>query len=114
MCERESENIVKILGVCRFSHIPSHKYPEGATPAQISHHNMDLSYCMETMLKNYSNGIQINVWLRLEASWLPSPPPPFADETGLLGELQFSFVCFLVGQGLLPNTASLQLIMTNC
>jgi hypothetical protein len=43
--------------VFRLSEIPKQKYPSDATPAQISHHNMDLSYCLETLLASqYLNG----------------------------------------------------------
>uniref|UniRef100_A0A3P8X123 Protein AAR2 homolog n=1 Tax=Cynoglossus semilaevis TaxID=244447 RepID=A0A3P8X123_CYNSE len=57
----------------RFSAIPKKTYPPGATPAQITQCSLDLSYALETVLKNYG-------------------PQPHH----ILGELQFAFVCFLV------------------
>ncbi|MED6278752.1 hypothetical protein CHARACLAT_027151 [Characodon lateralis] len=59
----------------RFSVIPKKTYPPGASPAEITRCSMDLSYSLETVLEqNY-------------------PEQPL----NLLGELQFAFVCFLVG-----------------
>lgn len=59
----------------RFSDIPEKTYPPGATPAEITHCSMDLSYALETVLeKNYDQ-----------------------QPLNLLGELQFAFVCFLIG-----------------
>ncbi|XP_032431981.1 protein AAR2 homolog [Xiphophorus hellerii] len=59
----------------RFSDIPKKTYPPGASPAEITRCSMDLSYSLETVVEqNY-------------------PDQPL----NLLGELQFAFVCFLVG-----------------
>ncbi|XP_047237634.1 protein AAR2 homolog isoform X2 [Girardinichthys multiradiatus] len=59
----------------RFSVIPKKTYPPGASPAEITRCSMDLSYSLESVLEqNY-------------------PEQPL----NLLGELQFAFVCFLVG-----------------
>uniref|UniRef100_A0A1A8H9Y5 Protein AAR2 homolog n=1 Tax=Nothobranchius korthausae TaxID=1143690 RepID=A0A1A8H9Y5_9TELE len=59
----------------RFSVIPQKTYPPGATPAEITKCSMDLSYALERVLeKKYEN-----------------------QPLNLLGELQFSFVCFLIG-----------------
>ncbi|XP_015234733.1 PREDICTED: protein AAR2 homolog [Cyprinodon variegatus] len=59
----------------RFSVIPEKNYPPGASPAEITRCSMDLSYSLETVLKKSYPDQPIN----------------------LLGELQFAFVCFLVG-----------------
>ncbi|MCI4387104.1 hypothetical protein PGIGA_G00070310 [Pangasianodon gigas] len=59
----------------RFSHIPRHAYPPGATPAQITQCSMDLSYALNLLLENHHKEQPLNV----------------------LGELQFAFVCFLIG-----------------
>ena len=57
-----------------YSEIPK-KYPAGATPAQITAHCLDSSYALETMIAScYDN-----------------------QELLLLGELQFAFICFLIG-----------------
>lgn len=57
----------------RFTEIPRKRHPSNATPAEITRHGMDSSYVLE----------------RLLSAW------PHEDD--LLGELQFVFVCFLVG-----------------
>nr|7PJH_A Chain A, Protein AAR2 homolog [Homo sapiens] len=59
----------------RFSELPTQMFPEGATPAEITKHSMDLSYALETVLNKQ----------------FPSSPQD------VLGELQFAFVCFLLG-----------------
>lgn len=60
--------------VIRFSEIPKQKFPEGASPAEISKHNMDNSYVLGNMISGMK------------------------DRKEIVGELQFAFVCFLVGQ----------------
>nr|CAD7426640.1 unnamed protein product [Timema monikensis] len=60
----------------RFSQFPECNYPEGATPAEITRHSLDSSYVLETLLSNYNSA------------------------SDLIGELQFAFVCFLVGHSL--------------
>jgi len=58
-----------------FNQIPKPAlYPEGSTPAEISRHSMDLTFSLEHMMKQYE------------------------DHHEILGELQFAFVAFLVGQ----------------
>ena len=61
----------------RFSKIPEKKWPEGATPAEVTKYSMDHSYILENLLKSelYSK-----------------------NNLAILGEIQFSFVCFLIGQ----------------
>lgn len=59
----------------RFSVIPQKTYPPGATPAQITQCSLDLSYALQTVLNKYYQTQPLN----------------------LLGELQFAFVCFLLG-----------------
>ncbi|KAL6483172.1 hypothetical protein MHYP_G00080440 [Metynnis hypsauchen] len=59
----------------RFSQIPKQTYPAGATPAQITQCSMDLSYALSCLLENHHKEHPLNV----------------------LGELQFAFVCFLIG-----------------
>uniref|UniRef100_UPI00398F02E5 protein AAR2 homolog n=1 Tax=Pristiophorus japonicus TaxID=55135 RepID=UPI00398F02E5 len=59
----------------RFTQIPNQKYPEGASPAEITKCSMDFSYALETIInQRYSS-----------------------NPKDILGELQFSFVCFLIG-----------------
>lgn len=59
----------------RFSKIPQHSYPPGATPAQITQCSMDRSYALTCLLESHYKERPLDV----------------------LGELQFAFVCFLVG-----------------
>ncbi|XP_028309215.1 protein AAR2 homolog [Gouania willdenowi] len=68
MKQREGTNL-------RFSDLPKKMYPPGATPAQITACSMDLSYALETVLENNHKMQPLN----------------------LLGELQFAFVCFIIG-----------------
>lgn len=60
--------------VIQFTEFPKYRYPEGASPLEISKHSIDGSYALRCML----NSIK--------------------DRKEILGELQFAFVCFLVGQ----------------
>lgn len=60
----------------RLTPLPSESYPKGSTPAEITKHSIDQTYTLEAMMSTYEN---------------------ICD---LIGELQFSFVCFLVGHSL--------------
>lgn len=60
----------------RLTHLPLESYPKGSTPAEITKHSLDQSYTLESMLSTYENVCD------------------------LIGELQFTFVCFLVGYSL--------------
>lgn len=59
----------------RFTEIPKQRYPEGASPQEITKHSMDSSYLLETLLKNV-----------------------YSNKSEILGEVQFAFICFLIGQ----------------
>ncbi|XP_039591259.1 protein AAR2 homolog [Polypterus senegalus] len=59
----------------RFSEIPKQTYPVGASPSQITQCSMDLSYALQVLLDRYYK----------------------QDPQQILGELQFAFVCFLIG-----------------
>ncbi|KFV70909.1 Protein AAR2, partial [Dryobates pubescens] len=59
----------------RFTELPEQMYPEGATPEEITRHSMDLSYALERVI---------------ERRYASQP-------LDLLAELQFAFICFLVG-----------------
>lgn len=76
-------------GAIRYSEIPREKYPSGSSPAQITKHNMDSSFQLETFLKQYKDryGDQVS-----------SSMSDKNQIEEILAELQFSFVCFLVGQ----------------
>ena len=38
----------------RFTNLPERNFPEGATPAEITHHSLDSSYALDLMLQNYT------------------------------------------------------------
>ncbi|NXG16788.1 AAR2 protein, partial [Grallaria varia] len=59
----------------RFTPLPRQPYPDGATPAEITRHSMDLSYALERVMERRYPGRPLE----------------------LLGELQFAFICFLIG-----------------
>ncbi|XP_068023465.1 protein AAR2 homolog [Melanerpes formicivorus] len=59
----------------RFTELPEQMYPEGATPEEITRHSMDLSYALERVIERRYAGRPLD----------------------LLAELQFAFICFLVG-----------------
>ncbi|TRY64817.1 hypothetical protein DNTS_004417 [Danionella cerebrum] len=59
----------------RFSNIPKQSFPPGATPAQITQCSMDRSYTLDCLIQSRYSAHPLDV----------------------LGELQFAFVCFLLG-----------------
>lgn len=59
----------------RFSELPRQAFPDGATPEEITRHSMDLSYALERVMEQRYPGRPL----------------------GLLAELQFAFICFLIG-----------------
>ena len=60
--------------VIHFTDIPDRWYPAGSTPREISQHSLDSSYVLGQLIKTYDQ--------------------PF----DILGELQYAFVCFILGQ----------------
>lgn len=73
----------------RYTKIPRKKYPSGATPAEITRHSMDSSHQLETFITQFK---------RLYGDQVSSSMSDRNQIHEVLGELQFSFVCFLVGQ----------------
>ena len=72
-----------------FTVIPTKKYPENATPAEVTRYNMDHSYVLRTLIENtYAN-------VSAEPNMDGDTPKP---QLMILGELQFAFICFLIGQ----------------
>lgn len=61
----------------RFTAIPRKKHPDGATAADVTRYNMDHSYVLRTALGSPAYG---------------------GEPVRLLGELQFAFIAFLIGQ----------------
>ncbi|KAK2170133.1 hypothetical protein LSH36_4g11051 [Paralvinella palmiformis] len=60
----------------RFTLIPKQTYPVGASPEEVTRYSMDHSFVLESLLKT---GYEVEM-------------------TDILGELQFAFICFLIGQ----------------
>lgn len=60
----------------RFTQFPERSYPDGSTPAEITKHSLDSSYVLEYLIKAHQSPID------------------------LIGELQFAFICFLIGHSL--------------
>lgn len=60
----------------KYTRIPKKKYPDGATPAEISKYSLDSSYTLDLVLSERFHK-DINIFL---------------------GEVQYAFVCFLIGQ----------------
>ena len=87
----------------RFSKVPDDLFPIGSNSAQITKHSIDMSYRLEQMLDRQKQEFDLTD----------------ANPFNLLGELQFAFTCFLIGQvydafeqwkiliGLLCNSESL-------
>ena len=61
----------------RFSKIPEQKWPDGATPAEVTKYSMDHSYVLENLLNSDAYR---------------------GNNLAILGEIQFAFICFLIGQ----------------
>ncbi|KFQ32974.1 Protein AAR2, partial [Mesitornis unicolor] len=59
----------------RFTELPKQMYPDGATPEEITRHSMDLSYALQQVIGQRYAGQPLD----------------------LLAELQFAFICFLIG-----------------
>ena len=60
----------------RFTLIPKQTYPTGASPQEVTKYSMDHSFVLESLL---NTAYEVN-------------------KMDVLGELQFAFVCFLIGQ----------------
>ncbi|KAG6441420.1 protein AAR2 homolog [Manduca sexta] len=60
----------------RFTEIPRDKYPPGSTPEEITKHYLDQSYTLEFMIAQHDEPLHI------------------------IGELQFAYLCFLIGHSL--------------
>ncbi|KAF5276837.1 hypothetical protein FQA39_LY06389 [Lamprigera yunnana] len=60
----------------RLTPLPTTNYPRGSSPSDITRHSLDSTYALEIMLKKFS------------------------QNTDLIGELQFSYICFLVGHSI--------------
>ena len=73
----------------KYVEIPKMKYPPGSTPAEITKHSMDSTYQLERYLESFK---------RLYGDAVSSTMTDKNQVSEVLGELQFAFICFLVGQ----------------
>lgn len=78
----------------RLTPFPKCHYPEGSTPAEITRHSLDSSYILETIVAQHSRYLYKQNLVSFLINF------DFCSETDVIGELQFSYVCFLVGQSL--------------
>ena len=46
----------------RFTQFPERNFPEGSTPAEITHHSLDSTYVLETMVAKYTRCVVPAVW----------------------------------------------------
>ncbi|XP_049870185.1 protein AAR2 homolog [Pectinophora gossypiella] len=76
----------------RFTEIPRDKYPPGSTPEEITKHYLDQSYCLELMIAQHEEPLHI------------------------IGELQFAYICFLIGHSLeaFEHWKNLVLVLCSC
>lgn len=76
----------------RFTEIPQDKYPPDATPEEITKHYLDQSYSLELMIAQHNEPLHI------------------------IGELQFSYLCFLIGHSLeaFEHWKSLVILICSC
>ncbi|WAR04644.1 AAR2-like protein [Mya arenaria] len=75
--KKKLPQLQKVPGTAiRFTKIPKQRYPEGATPQQITVYSMDSTFMLDSIIQSdYSK-----------------------NKRGILGEIQFAFICFLIGQ----------------
>jgi len=90
--ERENQKLPKMEcnpnAKIRFTEIPP-RFPEGSTPSDITKHSMDSSYQLEQYL---------SIFKRLYGDAVSNSMSDRSQLDEALGELQYSFICFLVGQ----------------
>merc|ERR1712173_403601 len=75
----------------RYTALPVKRYPDGSTPAEVTKHSMDATYQLEQYLDQFR---------KLYGDVVSGSAMSESDKSDAeaLAELQFSFVCFLVGQ----------------
>jgi hypothetical protein len=79
----------------RFVAVPTRLAPSSCSPAELTRHSIDKSYTLTSLLQGvYNNGRRCVV---LDACLKCAPLCLFVDPKQLLGELQLSFLVFLVG-----------------
>ncbi|XP_041970696.1 protein AAR2 homolog [Aricia agestis] len=76
----------------RFTEIPKDKFPPGSTPQEITKHYLDQSYSLELMIAQQDEPLHI------------------------IGELQFAYLCFLIGHSLeaFEHWKNLVILLCSC
>ncbi|KAL0882565.1 hypothetical protein ABMA27_001019 [Loxostege sticticalis] len=76
----------------RLTEIPQDKYPPGSTPEEITKHYLDQSYTLDLMIEQHEEPLHI------------------------IGELQFAYICFLIGHSLdaFEHWKSLVILFCSC
>ncbi|VVD01347.1 unnamed protein product [Leptidea sinapis] len=76
----------------RFTKFPKEKYPPGSSPEEITKHYLDQSYTLELMISQHDEPLHI------------------------VGELQFAYLCFLIGHSLeaFEHWKDLVILMCSC
>lgn len=72
-----------------YTSVPTERFPENSTPEEITKHSMDESHRLELYLKAFEKLYEDKVSTSMARIDL---------ETEALAELQFAFVCFLIGR----------------
>ncbi|QQP35131.1 C20orf4 -like protein, partial [Caligus rogercresseyi] len=72
----------------RYTAIPA-KYPQGASPAELTRNSLDTSFQLESFLGDFNS---------LYADQVSSSMSAHNHVNEVLAEVQFAFICFLVGQ----------------
>ena len=80
----------------RFTSLPTQKHPEGSAPRDITRHHMDLTYTLTSMLTSCYNNCMLS---RILGHIIIIMYVCNTASGELLGEVQFSFICFLIGHG---------------
>ncbi|XP_026497014.1 protein AAR2 homolog [Vanessa tameamea] len=76
----------------RFTEIPKEKYPPGSTPGEITKHYLDQTYSLDLMIAQHDEPLHI------------------------IGELQFTYLCFLIGHSLeaFEHWKNLVILLCSC
>ena len=83
----------------RFADVPQRAAPPGCSAAELTRHSIDKSYALQLMLeRTYNNGRLMLSTMRVAFCSHTCIFVSSIDTTQLLGELQFSYLVFLVGQ----------------
>lgn len=72
----------------RYTNTPSKRYPDGSSPAEITQHSLDATHQLSVLLANMD---------RMYGDQVSSTMSHQDNHREVLAEIQFAFLCFLVG-----------------